>query len=66
MSLSQFDSFQSRFVTYLLNFPRSLCCRIQGRDHIGNSKCRWQDKIKAKLKEKEGWRVLDLAGSGKG
>ena len=24
MSLSQFDSFQSRFVTYLLNFPRSL------------------------------------------
>jgi len=24
MSLSQFDSFQSRFVTYLLNFPRNL------------------------------------------
>ena len=23
MSLSPFDSFQSRFVTYLLNFPRS-------------------------------------------
>jgi len=22
MSLSPFDSFQSRFVTYLLNFPR--------------------------------------------
>ena len=24
MSLSPFDSFQSRFVTYLLNFPRML------------------------------------------
>ena len=24
MSLSPFDSFQSRFVTYLLNFPRTL------------------------------------------
>jgi len=23
MSLSPFDSFQSRFVTYLLNFPRT-------------------------------------------
>jgi len=27
MSLSPFDSFQSRFVTYLLNFPRSICNR---------------------------------------
>ena len=30
MSLSPFDSFQSRFVTYLLNFPRittTLCVR---------------------------------------
>ena len=25
MSLSPFDSFQSRFVTYLLNFPRTFC-----------------------------------------
>ena len=25
MSLSPFDSFQSRFVTYLLNRPRILC-----------------------------------------
>ena len=25
MSLSPFDSFQSRFVTYLLNFPRINC-----------------------------------------
>ena len=24
MSLSPFDSFQSRFVTYLLNFPRTI------------------------------------------
>jgi len=24
MSLSPFDSFQSRFVTYLLNFPRNI------------------------------------------
>ena len=24
MSLSPFDSFQSRFVTYLLNFPRNV------------------------------------------
>jgi hypothetical protein len=29
MSLSPFDSFQSRFVTYLLNCPR-----IQGRRHL--------------------------------
>ena len=30
----------------------------------GKSKCRWQDKIKANLKEKEGWLILNLAGSG--
>jgi len=27
MSLSPFDSFQSRFVTYLLNFPRIIQLR---------------------------------------
>jgi len=29
MSLSPFDSFQSRFVTYLLNFPRNLDTKIR-------------------------------------
>jgi hypothetical protein len=28
MSLSPFDSFQSRFVTYLLNCPRTIKCNI--------------------------------------
>jgi len=31
MSLSPFDSFQSRFVTYLLNFPRTNGARTRGR-----------------------------------
>ena len=30
MSLSQFDSFQSRFVTYLLNFPRTYAWECMG------------------------------------
>jgi len=30
MSLSPFDSFQSRFVTYLLNFPRT-CAGINSK-----------------------------------
>jgi len=31
MSLSPFDSFQSRFATYLLNFPRINTDRINAR-----------------------------------
>ena len=35
MSLSPFDSFQSRFVTYLLNFPRIITIlNGQGMDWI--------------------------------
>jgi len=32
MSLSPFDSFQSQFVTYLLNFPRILAMHIFCRE----------------------------------
>jgi len=33
MSLSPFDSFQSRFVTYLLNFPRN-CAKYKLYGHL--------------------------------
>ena len=39
MSLSPFDSFQSRFVTYLLNFPRTYsngACRINNKNKNKN------------------------------
>ena len=32
----------------------------------GKPTCRYEDNIKANVKEKEGWRVQDLAGSEKG
>jgi hypothetical protein len=41
MPLSQFDSFQSRFVTYLLNCPRNAASRTRRKFEIRN-KCKYK------------------------